>query len=90
MSNPARPTKTAKVVVELPEGLPEKDEDANEQSLPFLAVEVEVRTADDRGGRIVTGLAMSVLLHAARGLHMELGGEPPDLPGEVPMSPGRH
>lgn len=90
MPNPARPTKTAKVVVELPEGLPEKDEDANEQSLPFLAVEVEVRTADDRGGRIVTGLAMSVLLHAARGLHMELGGEPPDLPGEVPMSPGRH
>ena len=37
MSKPSRPTKTAKVVVELPEGLPEKDEDANEQTLPFLA-----------------------------------------------------
>ena len=90
MPQPARPTKTAKVTVVLPEGLPEKDEDANEQSLPFLAVEVEIRTADDRGGRIVTGLAMSVLLHAARGLHLELGGDPPDLPGEVPMSPGQH
>ena len=37
MSKPSRPTKTAKVVVELPEGLPEKNEDANEQTLPFLA-----------------------------------------------------
>ena len=33
MSKPSRPIKTAKVVVELPE----KDEDANEQTLPFLA-----------------------------------------------------
>ena len=90
MPKPSRPTKTAKVTVELPEGLPETDEDANEQSLPFLAVEVEIRTKDDHGGHIVTGLAMSVLLHAARGLHLELGGDPPDLPGEVPMPPGQH
>lgn len=90
MPKPSRPTKSAKVIVELPEGLPEKDEDANEQTLPFLAVEVEINTKDDHGGHIITGLAMSVLLHAARSLHLELGGDPPDLPGEVPMPPGQH
>ena len=88
----SRPAKTAKVTVELPEFLPDIKED---DSPPFIAVEVEVRTSENPGKRFVTGVAMSVLLHAARGLHMEMGGDPADLPGgddddEAPTAPGRH